>query len=84
MYGAVRTRTGTSGNEFTYTGEQVDATGLQYLRARYYHAATGRFAHRDPLLLIEPPGQAGHAPFTHRGTPDAAPYRVVSFRHDGS
>jgi RHS repeat-associated protein len=49
VYGAVRTRTGTSGNEFTFTGEQVDSSGLQYLRARYYDAATGRFASRDPL-----------------------------------
>ncbi len=53
VYGAVRTHTGTSGNEFTYTGEQVDATGLQYLRARYYDAATGRFASRDPLPLAQ-------------------------------
>jgi len=32
-----------------YSGEQTDAlTGLQYLRARYYDAATGRFNRRDP------------------------------------
>jgi RHS repeat-associated protein len=30
-------------------GEQVDSgTGLQYLRARYYDMATGRFISRDP------------------------------------
>ena len=40
-------------NEFTYAGEQVDASGLQYLRARYYDAATGRFASRDPLPLMQ-------------------------------
>ena len=53
VYGAVRARTGTSPNEFTYTGEQVDSSGLQYLRARYYDAATGRFASRDPLPLMQ-------------------------------
>jgi RHS repeat-associated protein len=53
VYGAVRTRTGTSPNEFTYTGEQVDSSGLQYLRARYYDAATGRFASRDPLPFAQ-------------------------------
>jgi RHS repeat-associated protein len=54
VYGAVRSRTGTSPNEFTYTGEQVDSSGLQYLRARYYDAANGRFASRDPLGAAEP------------------------------
>jgi RHS repeat-associated protein len=42
-----------STNEFTYTDEQVDSSGLQYLRARYYDAATGRFASRDPLPLMQ-------------------------------
>ncbi len=50
VYGAVRARTGTSGQEFTFTGEQVDSSGLQYLRARYYDAASGRFVSRDSLL----------------------------------
>jgi RHS repeat-associated protein len=35
---------------FTFTGEQTDAsTGLEYLRARYYDADTGRFLSPDPL-----------------------------------
>jgi RHS repeat-associated protein len=35
---------------FTYTGEQTDASiGLEYLRARYYDAETGRFLSLDPL-----------------------------------
>jgi RHS repeat-associated protein len=34
---------------FLYSGEQTDATGLQYLRARYYDAATGRFNRLDPF-----------------------------------
>ncbi len=33
-----------------YSGEQTDQlTGLQYLRARYYNAATGRFNRLDPF-----------------------------------
>ena len=33
-----------------YSGEQTDAvTGLQYLRARYYDSASGRFNRLDPF-----------------------------------
>ena len=32
-----------------YSGEQTDATGLQYLRARYYDPASGRFNRLDPF-----------------------------------
>jgi RHS repeat-associated protein len=39
---------GSSGQPFGYTGEQRDATGLVYLRARMYDPATGRFVQRDP------------------------------------
>ena len=53
VFGAVRTRTGTSANEFTYTGEQNDSSGLEYLRARYYDPAVGRFTARDPLELVQ-------------------------------
>jgi RHS repeat-associated protein len=48
-FGAVRAQTGSSPNEFKFTGEQVDATGMQYLRARYYDQATGRFWSKDPV-----------------------------------
>jgi RHS repeat-associated protein len=38
------------GNEFLYTGRQLDPeTGLYDYRARYYHATLGRFLSRDPL-----------------------------------
>jgi RHS repeat-associated protein len=50
-YGAIRAQTGTQPNEFTFTGEEVDTSGLEYLRARYYDGATGRFLGRDPLPL---------------------------------
>ncbi len=29
VFGAIRSQSGSSPNEFTFTGEQVDATGLQ-------------------------------------------------------
>jgi RHS repeat-associated protein len=61
-YGAVRTQTGTQPNEFTFTGEQVDSSGLQYLRARYYDGATGRFVGRDPLPLLQRYSYAGANP----------------------
>ena len=32
-----------------YSGEQTDPTGLQYLRARYYDPAIGRFNRLDPF-----------------------------------
>ena len=47
------TQTGTTPNEFTYTGEQADSSGLEYLRVRYYDNATGRFVAKDPLPLAQ-------------------------------
>ena len=48
-FGATRTHTGSSANEFTFTGEQVDVeTGLVYLRARYYDPEVARFVSPDP------------------------------------
>jgi len=48
-FGSVRTHTGAS-TEWTFTGEQNDPTGLEYLRARYYDPAIGRFLTQDPLM----------------------------------
>ncbi|HEY8766743.1 MAG TPA: RHS repeat-associated core domain-containing protein [Dehalococcoidia bacterium] len=41
---------GSSTQPFQFTGQQKDAdSGLQYLRARYYDASTGRFLSQDPI-----------------------------------
>jgi len=49
VYGEVTGGSGTLANEFGFAGQQTDATGLQYLRARYYDPGTGVFLSRDPL-----------------------------------
>jgi len=60
VFGAVRASTGSQANEFKFTGEQVDAsTEMEYLRARYYDPATGRFLSKDPLAHL--PVQRMHA-----------------------
>ena len=48
-YGNVISSTGTSTSIFGYTGNQLDQTGLTYLRARYYAPETGRFTQLDPM-----------------------------------
>jgi RHS repeat-associated protein len=47
-----------------WNGQQQDATGLYYLRARYYDATTGQFLSRDPLtaLTLSPYGFADGDP----------------------
>lgn len=53
-FGGERSHSGSSGQEFTYTGEQVDPeAGLVYLRARYYDALTGRFLSKDIISGFE-------------------------------
>ena len=63
VFGAVQTHTGQD-TELTFTGEQNDPNGLEYLRARYYDPATGRFLGRDPLG-----GGYPYAAGTRRTTP---------------
>ena len=43
------TVTGTSSNEFQYTGRENDGTGLYYYRARYYSPTLQRFINEDPV-----------------------------------
>ena len=48
-YGNVLNQSGESNTAYGYTGEQQDsATGLQYLRARYYNPTQHSFMGRDP------------------------------------
>jgi RHS repeat-associated protein len=48
-YGTLKASSGSATNPFGYAGQYTDATGLQYLRARYYDPATAQFLTRDPL-----------------------------------
>ncbi|MCC6300702.1 MAG: RHS repeat-associated core domain-containing protein [Anaerolineales bacterium] len=47
-YGEATMSAGNGTSPFAYTGEQVDVSGLTYLRARYYSSGTGRFISSDP------------------------------------
>lgn len=38
-------------NPYQYTGRELDASGLYYYRARYYHTGMGRFISEDPIGL---------------------------------
>ncbi len=46
-YGSVLAQSGVGTSNYGYTGEWTDATGLEYLRARYYAPQQGRFTTRD-------------------------------------
>ena len=63
-FGAVRSSSGTGSTEYRFTGQQDDATlGYQYLRARYYDPAVGRFISRDafPGFDTNPASQHAYA-----------------------
>jgi RHS repeat-associated protein len=47
-YGEELSTSGGAASRYGYTGEQMDETGLVYLRARMYSSVTGRFQSRDP------------------------------------
>jgi RHS repeat-associated protein len=56
-YGNTLSTSGTTVNNYLYTGEQFDKNlGEYYLRARYYNPSQGRFTGRDPFdgMLTEP------------------------------
>jgi len=46
-YGEVLSSNGNGTSPFAFTGEASDASGLTYLRARYYNPTGGRFQSRD-------------------------------------
>jgi RHS repeat-associated protein len=59
-YGVLLTHAGTNNNSFLFAGEQRDsATGLDYLRARYYDPDLGRFISKDPFsgFITDPMSQ---------------------------
>jgi RHS repeat-associated protein len=41
-----------STNPFQYTGRETDATGLYFMRARYYNPIAQRFISQDPIGLL--------------------------------
>jgi RHS repeat-associated protein len=49
-WGLTKAVAGSSAQPFQFTGEPADATGLSYLRARYYSPELGRFLTRDAWL----------------------------------
>jgi len=49
-YGEVLSSMGSASTAFGYTGEQTDASGLVYLRARYYSPYLNQFIQRDPIV----------------------------------
>ncbi|KXK15371.1 MAG: YD repeat-/RHS repeat-containing protein [Chloroflexi bacterium OLB14] len=50
-YGTVSHTAGSGDSIYAYTGEQLDSSGLTYLRARYYNPLDGRFLTIDPSRL---------------------------------
>ena len=69
IFGAVSASSGSLANFFEFAGEQSDdSTDLQYLRARYYDPATGRFISRDPFPgLVRTPGTLNPYPYVLNG-----------------
>ncbi len=65
-FGAVTSSTGTTSNDWLFTGEQRDGdTDLYFLRARYYDPEIGRFLGRDPLEFAQRYAYAGNNPVAY-------------------
>jgi RHS repeat-associated protein len=61
-WGNERDRIGSSANNFTFTGHELDEeTGLIYAKARFYDAEVGRFLSQDSFL-----GNVNEPPSLHR------------------
>jgi len=48
-FGSTTTSGSVTTNSFAYTGRELDATGLDFFRARYYSPTLQRFASEDPI-----------------------------------
>jgi RHS repeat-associated protein len=68
-YGNLLARGGMGAPSFGFTGEQVDANGLVYLRARYYQPGMGRFLNMDPGRQEMNPYQYSHSNPTNYADP---------------
>ncbi len=66
-YGNLLGFTGTTVNNYLYTGEQFDSNlGQYYLRARYYDSNLGRFTGRDPFEgFMDEPLSLAKYPYVH-------------------
>jgi len=60
-YGSVLRSVGDGSSAYAFAGEQVDASGLLYNRARYYSGTIGRFFQRDSW------GGEANSPITQHG-----------------
>ncbi len=65
VFGAIRSQTGSSPNQWLFTGEQRDSdSSMYYLRARYYDPAIGRFLSQDPAGAGHPYAYGENNPAT--------------------
>jgi RHS repeat-associated protein len=81
-YGQLTSAAPTIENPFRYAGQYTDdATGFQYLRARYYDPTTGQFLSRDPLesSTLQPYSYADNNP---TNATDPSGLSVWSFASD--
>jgi RHS repeat-associated protein len=69
-FGNLTSHTGTTPNDYLYSGEQLDANlGFYYLRARYMNPGTGRFLNMDSFLGSQYDPQSLHKYLYANGDP---------------
>lgn len=88
-WGVPTASTGASTQPFAFTGEPRDATGLSYLRARYYDPSLGRFMSRDPwpgdarsCQTLDRYAYAGNNPATFSDPSGRSPHPQPGFAPD--